>query len=441
VDGFAKRTQTRPVSRVKGLLFWLVLIVVVCIAAEFCSYAAFFIIHRKPFSFARTQAERSARIPRAAGSGEALLPRHLQTEVLHPYVGYVKNPELVESANEYGFVDSGDFVCRRSEGKVIVGIAGGSVAFNFADLGVSALKRELREASHFKDKEIQIVNMALGGYRQPQQLMALNYLLALGGELDYLINIDGFNEVVLYAAEGAAKGVCLLYPREWYLRVESTPDPIVLQTAGNIINHRVRQAEWARFFSKPVLRHSVSANLIWKVHDFWRRGSIEGGYAFLRTYTPDQSRYVITGPSPSYRTEEEMYARLAALWKRCSVQMDRLCGANGIRYFHFLQPNQYVAGSKEIGPQERRRAYDPDHPYKPGVERGYPHLIREGLELGEMSIGYHDLTMIFRPHDEPIYVDSCCHFNQRGYDIMAGEIARRILATPNGSSPRELPLR
>ena len=49
--------------------------------------------------------------------------------------------------------------------------------------------------------------MAHGGWKQPQQLLALSWILALGGELDVLINVDGFNEVALDGVENAERGV------------------------------------------------------------------------------------------------------------------------------------------------------------------------------------------------------------------------------------------
>jgi len=52
--------------------------------------------------------------------------------------------------------------------------------------------------------------------------------------------------------------------------------------------------------------------------------------------------YVMTGPAYYYESESDLFEDLAAVWKRCSIQMHKFCAANGIRYFHFLQPNQYV---------------------------------------------------------------------------------------------------
>ena len=106
--------------------------------------------------------------------------------------------------------------------------------------------------------------------------------------------------------------------------------------------------------------------------------------------------------------------------------LDRLCRGSGIRYFHFLQPNQYLAGSKPILEEEKRTAIFKGHPYGEGVERGYPILIRLGERLRGQGVAYHDLTKIFAGHAEPIYIDNCCHYNQAGYDIMAEAIAQAI---------------
>ena len=63
------------------------------------------------------------------------------------------------------------------------------------------------------------------------------------------------------------------------------------------------------------------------------------------------------------------------------MQMHKLSLANQIEYFHFLQPNQYVRGSKILTEDERKVAYSESHPYKKGVESGYPRLVEAGKRL------------------------------------------------------------
>jgi hypothetical protein len=106
--------------------------------------------------------------------------------------------------------------------------------------------------------------------------------------------------------------------------------------------------------------------------------------------------------------------------------MHRLCEANGIRYYHFLQPNQYVKGSKPMGRRERAVALRKDHPYRPSVLRGYPQLRRHGAQLVDAGVRFTDLTMIFSPLERPIHIDNCCHVDRFGDSLIAalGRMAR-----------------
>lgn len=114
--------------------------------------------------------------------------------------------------------------------------------------------------------------------------------------------------------------------------------------------------------------------------------------------------------------------------------MNNICKANGIKYFHFLQPNQYVRGSKIMPPEEQKIALNKDQPYRIAVEKGYPYLIKEGQELKEMDVNFWDLTKIFINNREILYSDDACHFNKKGNDVMAQVIFEKIkpfLLSPN----------
>jgi hypothetical protein len=99
-------------------------------------------------------------------------------------------------------------------------------------------------------------------------------------------------------------------------------------------------------------------------------------------------------------------------------------------YLHFLQPNQYVAGSKEMGPEERAVAYFEGHPFQRSVVVGYPKLVKAGQELREQGVAFFDLTGILAGRKEPLYVDTCCHLGKPGYEIIASRIADEIVKLP-----------
>ncbi len=72
-------------------------------------------------------------------------------------------------------------------------------------------------------------------------------------------------------------------------------------------------------------------------------------------------------------------------------------------------------------------AYDPDHPYRPGVLEGYPLLRSAGKSLRENGIAFTDLTTLFYDCRETVYSDRCCHFNRRGNEMIATAIAAEIV--------------
>ncbi len=371
-------------------------------------------------------------------------------DVLHPYVGFVGDPTTDRSINTFGFF-GGNPIHRRSESTVIIGVVGGSVAQGFATMGMPVVERVLRRRPEFRDKQFIVVNLARGGFKQPQQLMALNYMLLLGAEFDIVINFDGFNEVALHEAENAMHNVFPAFPRVWFMLVDPVPDRALLRASGTMQHAQQRMVDLARRFSEGPWRFSMLANLVWD----WRRASVAAEYlaatrqiaryteqAELRTntmmhkYRPDSSPavqgvreptpYWVSGPRIPFGSDADRYRFLADVWKHSSVQIHRLCRGNDSLYLHFLQPNQYVAGTKPMGSAERAVAYNPQQPYRPGVERGYPLLLEAGRELVERGVPFVDLTSLFAGIEQPIYIDDCCHYNRSGYEMIGVRVAQEI---------------
>src|SRR5262249_59055693 len=101
---------------------------------------------------------------------------------------------------------------RRAADHVIVAVVGGSVAHLFAEQGLPRLIERLSELDAYRGRTFVPLNLAVGGYKQPQAFMAIAYLLALGAEFDVAINLDGFNDVTRHPAENAADVLPLPYP-------------------------------------------------------------------------------------------------------------------------------------------------------------------------------------------------------------------------------------
>ena len=277
-------------------------------------------------------------------------PKFVAREVIHPYLGFVLDRSTDSAlrleaggpdALPFGFplVDSGLFHLPSSK-QLVVGITGGSVARNLAWHSGDILKNVIFSLSPKGIERVVLVNLAIQDYKQPQQLLTVSYLLGLGAHFDVLVNLDGFNEIVLPAIENEPYGVFAAFPRAWRFRAADL-NPEMRRRLGELTYLRGRRASWAGFFSHPAFRFSMSAVLVWRVLDAQLKTTIDNRESDLSIWAAGSAAgFVTTGPAQQYASETALYSDLVSIWENCSLQLNRLATANGITYLHFLQPNQ-----------------------------------------------------------------------------------------------------
>lgn len=400
---------------------------------ELCSFAVLSIQRGAPYLPRDSQAiRRKVQEPRLRSTGKSGISK----EVIHPYMGFVYNPEANSpkmtahhdgfQISDYGFLDDKSPIQRRGPDRVVLGITGGSFAAKFAANGAASLVRTLSKAPGFKGKEFIVVRLGLGGVKQPQQLMTIAYLLAQGAEFDLIVNIDGFNEVAIPPTENLPMGVSPIFPRGWALRVGAIPERSFMLTVGRMVYLEERRASLAKTHSRFPLRYSMSANLLWHLRDRPLVLELESARkeAIAAAARPSYQR---SGPTLKAKKGLRLYQELEAIWRRSSLTLKRLCDAHDIEYFHFLQPNQYVKGSKTFTPAERRIAVSKRQPYRIGVELGYPLLREGGRKLAAAGVNFHDLTDVFRNTTKQVYVDSCCHISKEANSELGTILGARIL--------------
>ena len=399
----------------------------------------------------RARAERQQLI---AGSSSTLpmpageVPAALQFYALHPYLGFVADPTSTtgpvrSSRGTMVPTSLGFFRHRRgpapATGRPLrIGVFGGSVAFLFSLKADRLLARALRASPVARDRDVIVQSFALPGHKQPQQLFALAYLLLLGERFDVVVNIDGFNELALPVTENLPQGTAAIYPRSWSQLVAAAPSMGLVEHAAGVVSLREMRRLLAMAFAWPPLSLSPTGNLSWRIFDDALTARIGAREADLAQWSSAQGGYRASGPAPTARAAGDPFPELVELWRQSSLLMHQLCVANGIAYVHVLQPNQYLPGAKPLGDDERRVAYREDHPYRVAVERGYPLLIEAGGSLTASGVRFVDLSRIFAEVQEPLFVDDCCHFNQRGNAILANRLARELIAAlpaaPSSSS-------
>ena len=325
----------------------------------------------------------------------------------------------------------------RREDTVVIGLLGGSVAEEVKPFLQVALSRWF--AANELPRQPVVLNLALGSGKQPQQPLIVAHTLLLGGEFDLLVNLDGVNEMLgsvgeIHRSAGPnPRRRFPFFPRLWPNRVGLSSAEILL--AGHLGVLRREQARRATLGASSPLRRSALFGLLNRYRQERTVAQIIQRNHELATADPD---YNLEKHGPrSWPPERELFAVAARVWYRGSLMLSRLAALAGAEYYHFLQPSQYVPNSKPLSPEEWKSAYA-DLSDKFSVDRGYPLLRKFSRDLQSQGINSFDLTGIFVDHPETLYIDICCHLNDRGNELLAAAMLQRLepaLRRRGGESP------
>ncbi|MEM7351190.1 MAG: hypothetical protein AAF657_10315 [Acidobacteriota bacterium] len=364
---------------------------------------------------------------------------------LHPYFGYVLQPSRLAAAeraasrivqNNHGFDEPRDFpYLRRDENEVIVGIFGGSVASKLTvfEHREGIIARHLAAALGKSVDDITVLNFGQGGFKQPQQLLIYTYFRTLGQELDWVINVDGFNELALTQIN-ARNGVEIGMPSVDHVgslrkvvgsvgKGQTLERMLAVRTAW-----RDYEAMEARASSGEAWELRFAAG--WMVDQFLvklyrKRFSTKVlAYSSLQSSDNEESWYYLDDqPVANGEAATEADLRRAVdLWRNASLMMHRAQTEAGGRYLHFVQPNQYHPTGRVYGEAEKAVAFADRSPYREPIERGYPLLNATVPEVRAAGVAIHAPLELFDAAEEAMYVDSCCHYTAAGETILAEAI-------------------
>jgi hypothetical protein len=282
---------------------------------------------------------------------------------------------------------------------------------------------------------VRVLNFGEGGFKQPQSLSVLAQMQVLGVELDAVILLDGFNEVV-FGGTNAASGVHPFFPSLFHTQtlLELTRSQIsnelvaaLAEIAALRENAATRGVGWR---DSPLARSALLQSVVGTqiLRDERHATARE---AELQAHPPSGGSLLLASlgdPCLEASDGSACGELVAALWQRSSRAMQRLAEGAGAIYVHALQPNQHIEGSKPLTPRELAVAYRPEAEWPRLARAGYPLLQRAGEELRRDGIAFTDLTQIFRDERETLYVDDCCHLNRRGNRILATRLAELVSA-------------
>ena len=440
----------RPIAAI------VVSVVVFCVFAELFSLVIFYYQHGWLFY---TDPYRSA---------HALIPetrdQRLTLEGLHPYFGQTHMPgapfDIPESlrrvrpdgggkapdsatpsrlkTNNFGFVSAFDYPVSRTRGdQFIIGIFGGSVGAWFCQVGVHRLVEDLHENGFFKAKELVPLCFSHEGYKQPQQLLVLAYFLSIGQSFDLVVNIDGFNEVALSSINDQ-HGVDISMPSYSHMSPlinlvnQATLTPAKLKSLAQISRHKEQLNSLAvRIDQARLASVGVVLEQYYAIVEHRYRAELLA-FDALPSNPSDQSVIHVT-PAVKAREGATLVEDIARNWIGSSSLMNALLAAQGVPYFHFLQPNQYYT-TRTFSSAEAMVALSEASSFKPGVVTGYPALVAasESSAVKNSSLRFFSGIHIFDRESSPVYLDNCCHYSLVGSELLADFIARSVL---NSSGP------
>ena len=400
---------------------------------------AFYYINQKQFFYTRTKAKEKVveDIERIGiRLDESIVER------LHPFFGYVlkqgafTNEKLKLKVNKHGFFSLYEYpFIKTNKKQFIIGVFGGSVANNFAvdEYKNQILSKKLQSYPEFADREIVVLNFGNGGYKQPQQLLILNYFLALGQELDLVLNIDGFNEVALSNLNNKAQielGMPSVQHIQPLTNLASNVSPEVMSAIVQINDNKKQLKAGIDKLQtcQLALCHAVTSLRVKQLVNNYQQAIVKYDAEVKKSNADTANSGIVYVPkADSVLPDRAAFDKMASMWYESSIGMNQILSSRKIKYFHFIQPNQYYPTKRVFTAKEKEIAINKESPYIEGVKKGYPVLLSKVDDLQKARVNVFSAVNILDNTKETVYKDACCHYNSVGEEVLANYISSSII--------------
>jgi hypothetical protein len=281
--------------------------------AELAAAVAWSLAAGEVFTWARAAERR--RDSAGVGNIEAAAQRAVNSgSVVHPYFGYVMDMSSPLAnglpASPWGFCLDAPPLRPKAADRYVIGLIGGSFDFQVGAHAGSELARFLERSPRLAGRRVEIVNLAVGGFKQPQQLLVVQVMLMLGGHFDCIVNIDGFNEVAL-AEENIVTNTPAWFPRGWARLLDAVPTREQQRRIGDLVVLDEQRAEWQS--RAEAWWWSPTAQFLWLFAD--RR--LADRTAALRREVeraPVGSSFAATGPGAGSRSVAAARTEMIGVW-------------------------------------------------------------------------------------------------------------------------------
>lgn len=434
--------MTLPKSIQKSLKVVIINIVILAVLVELGSLGAYFFQTRKFFYTTRKKATAETESLAYTVQGENVSSQGILLQ-LHPYFGFVQSHNLqfqfryskiAHQPNNFGFESPYDYPFKKqSKDQFVIGIFGGSVgqSISMFELENHILTSSLQQLAYFKNKEIIVLPFTAGSYKQPQQLLVLNYFLAMGQDLDLVINIDGFNEAALgflnyrHGIDVSMPNQQVIAPlislanRDFSLEeLRLTLEIMEAKSSMRDVLGRLEKCKLATCYLLSWMRLRYLAHKHYRALqslDELRAAKGSGNWSLIqinRSATP--------------LDDSTACEKIASIWSDASLTLKNTLKERGTPYFHFIQPNQYYKTGRKFTEAETNIAFNRQSPYEEAVKKGYPAILSRLDSLKQSGVEVFSAVNLFDDTPEIVYEDSCCHYNKIGNELFLKFISKTI---------------
>lgn len=414
---------------------------------------AFYFLKEKQWFYTRSQGVNTVITQTLEQTGVRL--NESIVERLHPYFGYglkkgfYSRPQLGLKVNNYGLYSRYDYpYVKTNPQQYIIGLFGGSVAHDLAlnDYINQNFTKKLKQFPELAKKDIILLNFANGGYKQPQQLLILNYLLALGQKFDLVINLDGFNEIAL-ANFNKEQQVDISMPSIQHYQPLTELANNNLSVANLQLILEIRRTK--KQLSKTIDRLENCKLAICYTMNFWQFQRLINHYqAKSKEYEQnrkvkgnqvfnDENSIFIVPTVPQKLNDQIAYNQMADLWYNSSLNMSQILQSQEVPFVHILQPNQYQPTQRKFTEEEKKFYVLQDSPFVEMIRKGYPLLMEKANELRKLKVNVFTDVTIMDNIKETVYRDNCCHFNSLGEEVLDRYVANSVIQVLRLSSTKK----
>jgi len=344
--------------------------------------------------------------------GAKHLPLAAKDRIQGGFIGKVPHPYFGFSNFESSF-ERPEYYYGEPKKKYRVGIFGGSVAEQIgqANQASGAINKFIEDRYKFADNDVDVVNFAAGGYRQPQSY----YISTIYGEhLQLAISIEGVNELADFVLDLPPYFPMGFVSNLYFRSLEEMAQVPELH----------RRALLESYLRETLSRggfHLSSVKLYYLVRRFLN----------LKHMTPIQDAVgkIKYRFYKNVEWDNTSMSRKLAMWLKFSCLQQNVMQDFGVTNFFVVQPV----------PQNFKPLTEAEKSFVKGSRVGEVEIAQYMARIDfrafqAAGLNLIDMRKVFSTHEETLYSDSCCHFTAHGDDLflslVLAEVAKQMDRPP-----------